>query len=376
MKCYLQWGQVQRHLNEQVEQGKAPCSFYDAVRALWEAGIYQVAEELPVVSFEAWNVDDLDELERLMDNTPVDLSHFFRNFEQKARSKPAFMHALKLEGAPIRIAVNQAMGQHAHSVFRILYVMRGQAQLLFGSEKRILPENTVCIIAPNFYHDLVAEPGCLMLSIALNDETVEETLYALLKQDNVISDFFRSGLGGGRSGYLLFHLKQIRQIRSIYQGILHECYTKGEYSKAIYMDYLQILFAMLLRCGTGVESIHSIPMQGALPMLSVLKYIQANFRDVTLSQVAELFHYEPSYLGKQIKACIGRNYTDIIQELRINEAKALLEATDLSMDEIAEQAGYDSRVHFFRSFRAVVGVTPGQYRKKCTEIQADTGSKS
>lgn len=363
MKAFLHWGEVQRKLTEHYEQAGKAYSFFDATRELWEEGKFQTAEELPSVSFDEWNVDDLDELECLLDTTPVDVSYFSRAEQPKPEPRPAVMHTVKPKGVPIRIASNQAMGIHAHNVFRILYLLRGNARLVMGSTVQTLQENTICFTAPNFYHDLLVDGDGLVLSIALSDQFVENTLHKLLRQDNVISDFFRLGMGGAQSGYLLLDLERVRQIRSVYRGILHECYAKGEHSDEIYTNYLEVLFAMLLRHSTSVET-HRIQRQGALPMLSVLKYIQTHYKDTSLHAVAELFHYEPSYLGKQIKTATGKNYTDIVRSLRIEESKRLLRFTELSMDEVAEQAGYESREHFYRAFRAVEGITPGQYRKK------------
>ena len=99
------------------------------------------------------------------------------------------MHTTKPKGVPIRIASDQAMGAHAHNVFRILYLLRGSARLKLGSTEQVLGENTICFTAPNFYHDLLADRGSLVLSIALSDQFVENTLHKLLRQDNVISDF-------------------------------------------------------------------------------------------------------------------------------------------------------------------------------------------
>lgn len=364
MKEYLYWGQVQRRLSEHAERGEAPRSFYDAARELWEEGAVQTAEELPAVSFEDWDVDDLDEMERLLDRTPVNLSYFRQNFQARLDARAVVRRTLKLEGAPIRMAAHQAMGRHAHNVFMLLYVVRGQARLDLGSAVHTLGENTVLIISPNFYYDFLAEQGSLVLSIALSDQTVEDTLFRLLEQDNVLSAFFRSGIGGS-GGFLLMQMEHVRLIRSIYRGILHECYTKGEYSQDIYSSYLEILFALLLRYCSSYEH-HQEQLQGAWPMLSVLKYIQENFKDTTLSQVAEKFHYEPSYLGKQIKAATGKNYTDIIHDLRLEESKRLLRTTSLSVDEVADAVGYESRAHFFRSFRRDTGTTPGAYRKEKT----------
>ena len=363
MKVFLSWGEVQQKLREHFEQTGNAYSFFDAARELWEEGKFRTAEELPSVAFDEWNVDDLDELERLLDRTPVDGSFFSRNAQPKPEPRPAVMHTTKPKGVPIRIASDQAMGAHAHNVFRILYLLRGSARLKLGSTEQVLGENTICFTAPNFYHDLLADRGSLVLSIALSDQFVENTLHKLLRQDNVISDFFRLGMGGSQSGYLLLNLDRVRQIRSVYRGILHECYAKGEHSDEIYTNYLEVLFAMLLRHSTSCEA-HQVRQQGALPMLSVLNYIQTHYKDTSLHAVAERFHYEPSYLGKQIKTATGKNYTDIVRSLRIEESKRLLRFTELSMDEVAEQVGYESREHFYRAFRAVEGVSPGQYRKK------------
>ena len=368
MKKFLYWGEVQQRLNAHAAQTGTCYSFYDAVKELWEEGTFHETQELPAVSFAEWNVDDLDELERLLDHTPVDLNHFFHRFRSDMNARSVVKYALKLESSPIRIARNQVMGLHTLSAFELLYVVRGQAQLILGSKSQPLLENTLVILSPQLLHDVAVDSDCLLLSIALTEQTMEGTLYKLLRQENVLSEFFHSGFGGTDSSYLMFTPDSPRQILSLFRGILHECYTRTDYSKVVYDNYLEILFALLLRQRADYESqTASRQQQGAVHMLNVLKYLQDNYSTISLQRLAELFHYEPSYLGKQIKASTGKNYTELIRELRINETKHLLQTTELSMDEIAEQVGYDSRVHFFRTFRAAMGITPGEYRKQNSE---------
>lgn len=364
MQSFVYWGEVQRRLTEHAAQTGTPYSFYDAVRELWESGEVHEAEQIPMVSFEDWDINDLNELERLMDSTPVKLAIFSSDFRKENSPQRAVRQSLKLESAPIRIAAHQSMGLHTISAMELIYVARGQAQLVLESGGRLLPEHSFSIIPPDLSRDIIVEPDALLLSIALTEQTVEGTLYKLLQRENLLTEFFRSGMSGS-PGYLMFHPKNRRQILSALRGILHECYTRGEYSKRIYMNYLEIIFAMLLRQNGEVECRqHAGQRQSALPMLTVLKYIQDHFRTTSLQETAEYFHYEPSYLGKQIKQVTGKNYTEIIREMRIEEAKRLLRDTDMSMMEVALAAGFDSRVNFFRSFRTAMGVTPGDYRKE------------
>jgi len=367
VRKFLYWGQVhQRLIDHAAETGKC-FSFYDAVRQLWEEGAASEAEELPAVSFENWNVDDLDELERLLDQTPVKLETFFRDFRAELPAHTAVRQTQKLESAPIRIATYQKMGFHTISSMELLYVARGGVQLALESASCTLQEKSFVILRPELSRDIVAEPGSLLISVALTEQMIEETLYRLLQKEDVLSDFFRSGLGG-TSGYLVFQVEHPQQILTVLRGILHECYTKGEYSRQICFSYFEILFAMLLRQSANYEFRRVARQQGTFPVLAALKYIQDNFRTASLQEAAKQFHYEPSYFGKQIKAATGKNYTEIIRSLRIEEAKRLLSETELSMSEVAAKAGFDSRVNFFRSFREALGKTPGEYREENAPI--------
>jgi AraC family transcriptional regulator len=53
-----------------------------------------------------------------------------------------------------------------------------------------------------------------------------------------------------------------------------------------------------------------------------------------------------------------------IENLRIERAKALIEAAELPLVEIAHQTGFSDQSHFTRRFRKAVGMTPGAYARK------------
>ena len=364
MKQYLRWKQVQQRLTEHAGRTGETYSFFDAARELWQEGAFQYAESLPPVSFYGWDCSDLDELERLMDQVPVDLDIFYRDFQNAHSAQASTERIIALDIIPIRIARDQAIGPHEHDSFESLYVVRGKARLQVGGSVHILEAGTYCMVSPHVAHDAVAGEDCLLISISFAEQTVEQTLARLLSQDSVISDFFRSGLGGAERGYLLFHVPNQNQFLPILRSIFHECYGQEEYARTACADYLEILLIYLLRLGDGSYEGHALERErrGAVPMLTILKYIQANYRTASLGEIAAAFHYEPSYLGKQIRRYTGRRYTEIIRDLRLAEAKRLLRTTDLSIEKVGEQAGFNSLIHFSRSFRAAMGVPPSAYR--------------
>ena len=66
------------------------------------------------------------------------------------------------------------------------------------------------------------------------------------------------------------------------------------------------------------------------------------------------------YYGKSIRQCLT--------ELRIEDAKTLLENTKLSVTEISYSVGFADSNYFSNIFKKSVGLSPLAYRKKITEI--------
>ncbi len=68
-------------------------------------------------------------------------------------------------------------------------------------------------------------------------------------------------------------------------------------------------------------------------------------------------------LKRRFKAATGSSLIDYVQNLRIEEAKRLLETGDLPFDEISAEVGYENPGFFRALFRRRTGLTPGQYRR-------------
>lgn len=366
VKEFLYWHQVQERLSRRVENGDEPYSFYDAARELWEEGATHTAEQLPTVSFMDWDVSSLEEFDALYRGVPVDMSIFYRNFRLEKQADRASEKVITLDVVPLRIAWDQATGLHRHDYFEIDYVMSGGARLALEHGSRTMQAGDFCFLSPGLRHDIVPTRGAQVVSITAAPVTVERTLYRLLRRENILAGFFHAALDENRAGYMLVSVPQERRILEIIRGIFHERFAGEEYAGDIMPDHLAILFAFILRrCGQNYERYSDDAQRaGALPMLSVLRYIQTNYKTATLQETAERFHYEPSYLGKQIRNATGKNYTDLIRETRTAQAKRLLRSTSLTVDQVAEQVGYAGRAHFFRSFRAETGMTPGEYRQR------------
>lgn len=364
MKQYLLYGQVQRRLDERMERVGEPYSFYDALAELWREKEYHSAPALPAPSFEEWEVSDIDAFSRIMDSAPVDLDMFRHQLRSEVSGAEASRRIHKLDVLPMKVARNESSGSHRHESFEMLYAMRGSARLFLDNTSRNLAEGELCLIAPHFTHDVRVDDISCVASITFSEHTIENTLYRLLGGENTISDFFRTSLNRGQRGYLILKMPPNEQTLRVIRSIFHEGYSGQEYAREICSSYIEILFSYVLRgYAENCERFTEERGDNGVPLLAVLKYIQSNYKTASLREIAERFHYEPNYLGKYIKWHTGKNYTEIIAGLRMEEAKRLLRNTEASIAEISELTGFRSGVHFTRSFKKYAGLPPSEYRK-------------
>ena len=98
----------------------------------------------------------------------------------------------------------------------------------------------------------------------------------------------------------------------------------------------------------------------------IQKYISANLNsdDLTRNSVAECMHMNPDYLSNLFHAKFGQTMSSYITNMRIDKAKELLTHTDLSLNEICEQAGFSSCSYFHKQFKKITGSTPQQFRNR------------
>jgi len=93
-----------------------------------------------------------------------------------------------------------------------------------------------------------------------------------------------------------------------------------------------------------------------------MAYIRKNFRKpITLNDLAKHLKVSPFYVSKLIKSSYQKNFTDVVAEIRIEEAKRLLKEHH-RVKEIAFEVGFQSQSYFAKMFKKIVGVTPSEYQ--------------
>ncbi len=100
-----------------------------------------------------------------------------------------------------------------------------------------------------------------------------------------------------------------------------------------------------------------------------LQFIQLHYRSsLSLQQVAEKSGMSLSSFVRRFKKKTGMTFVDYVNSMRISSACSLLRNPDLSLLQISLACGYSNQCHFNRTFKKLIGLTPGQYRKSLKNI--------
>ncbi|WP_105615450.1 helix-turn-helix domain-containing protein [Vallitalea okinawensis] len=84
--------------------------------------------------------------------------------------------------------------------------------------------------------------------------------------------------------------------------------------------------------------------------------------DVSLSYIADKLSVSTTYVSRLLKAEFGKSFKEFLTEYKMEKAKELLRESDLTIQQIAKQVGYNNIRHFTRMFKKYEGVTAGEYK--------------
>lgn len=97
---------------------------------------------------------------------------------------------------------------------------------------------------------------------------------------------------------------------------------------------------------------------------NIKSYIRENLTyGFSVEELAAVFNYTPKYLGRMFKQRTGMSISRYCNVMKCENAKILLTESDLSIERIAAQSGFNSVTYFDRTFRKVTRVSPQDYRR-------------
>ena len=147
-----------------------------------------------------------------------------------------------------------------------------------------------------------------------------------------------------------------------YVGII--CQGKTFWGVGIDADIIKASIEALTVAVNKLEEIGNSNTCKDARMIEIMNYIQENYIDITLDDLAEKFFLSKPYISKYIKEKSGVTFGELVKKIRMKKARALLKSSNMTVENIALSVGYQNVEHFNRLFKKAYNMTPIQFRNE------------
>ncbi len=105
----------------------------------------------------------------------------------------------------------------------------------------------------------------------------------------------------------------------------------------------------------------------------VLDIIHQEYQDenLSLADISKRLNVSTNYLCALIKKVLGKNYTTLVNEIRMEAAKSLIQNSNLKINEISLRCGYSDQHYFSTCFKKYFGISPNKAKNKQIKIPVE-----
>ena len=268
------------------------------------------------------------------------------------KDDPFSTYHIKNKGRSFQIPV------HWHDELEIIYVKSGLLTVSISGESYIGKAGDAFVVSPGNLHLMGSQTGTVDYFTFLFP-----LKYISFFTDDMLDDKLLEPLN---SGHLMIcprvkdTAKELcEQLIDIYMAENDETESKITAQIKTKIILLQFILEMWKK-GFVIENDTSGRNIVEKEMVS---YIQQNFTGkISLKEFGEQFHLSEKYISRYFKEHFHITLSQYITYLRLENAKQLLQDTDLSVTETAMQSGYQNVSYFIRSFKKTYGISPLKYR--------------
>ncbi|MGB9342334.1 MAG: AraC family transcriptional regulator [Trichococcus sp.] len=285
-----------------------------------------------------------------------------KSAEEKQKERAAF-----IEGSQLLILKHARFSYtpfHTHDFIEMNYVYSGTINIIIDGNEITLKEGDFCILDTSVCHRILdTGEDDIMINFLMRKEYFSTQMLSRLASNNIITRFAVNALSKTQEHdrYLLFNTPNSEFLIDAIEGMLVNYYDPSFYSEDVTDAYMIIIFSELLKAFQKQQSSeHRKADQSYIG--DILLFIEQNYQDCSLQQIADIFKFNPSYLSRFIKSQAGKSYVALVQELRLNNACILLKNTDTPIETISEQIGYRNVTFFYQKFKQAYDMTPHEYR--------------
>lgn len=261
---------------------------------------------------------------------------------------------------------------HFHPEFQISYIIKGQGTRFIGDHVQTFKEGDLVLTPPNLPHLWRSESQYFRKNNGLSTQAMviyfdqdlmspklldREEFYALKK---LVENASRGIEFNGKTSATVYRL--MRKIEP----------TKG------FRRIIKLLEIMEVMANSEEYNLLSSPgytkvfkSNDAEQMKLVYDYVMTRFTaKIELQNVADLLNMTTTSFCRYFKPRANKTFTRFVNEIRIGHARKLLLEDNFNISQISYECGFNTLSNFNRQFKAIVEMSPHEYRKLFLDIKS------
>lgn len=258
---------------------------------------------------------------------------------------------------------------HKHNYIELMYVYAGQMIHNIDGKDIIIQKGELLLLNQNIEHSIqYCNENDIIFNFIIKPEFLQ-FLSHLLEGSNDVSNFIFDTLYSYENDgeYLLFKTSHNEIVQSYIDSIITNIYEPSLNNEIELKLLVGLLLTELMNHPECIESYTGDSYEKVLGS-SILKYITLNYRSASLLELSSILHQPDYKICKLIKKQTGMTFTQLLQEERLKVTERMLKSTNMPMNDIMEQVGYENISYFYKIFKKKYLITPHKYRCSNKEI--------
>jgi len=253
---------------------------------------------------------------------------------------------------------------HRHNYVELVYMVNGSTtHIVNGTDTVVLREGDLLFLNQNASHEILpAGKDDIAVNFIILPEFFDRSI-SMIEQENILRDFLLSTLSGNTDlySYLMFSVQNIPPILNLLENMIWTIFSDRKNTNTINQTTMGLVLMNLSIYVDKLSYVAPEQYEQAL-VFSILRYIESHYKSGTLSEISSEINQPTYYVSRLLKKHTDKNFKELLQKRKLQQAAYLLSQSSLSIDQIMISVGYDNSSYFYNKFREKYGMTPREYR--------------
>jgi AraC-like DNA-binding protein len=256
----------------------------------------------------------------------------------------------------VQVPELSSVGAHWHDYYELGYVLHGEADHVVNGVPGTLRPGSAFLLSPVDFHEIEVPRGASLRCV--------NVVMAPALVESVLEPVVRAG-----DERLPWVFPDLASLADDVRRVCDETTARlPGWSMVAEAGLRTVLVEMARRLGPpagAVETLEAPALRDVPPNVrNAVRYVERHFREpLTLAGVAQVAHLSPHWFSEQFRVATGSPFQAYLKNRRLQFARALLDATALSVTDVCHAAGFNDLSYFGRAYRSRYGVAPSVGRR-------------